>query len=435
MKDKPEKIVILSLDGMGTDDYRVIEDTEGFKYLKENGSFCENVRTVYPSLTYPIHASIVTGKLPRNHGIVNNTRVQPFRKNPDWFWFRKDIRGETIYDIAVKNRQEVASFLWPVTGRSRIKYNLPEIFPVKPHQTIVSQILRAGNLPFSLELDRKFGHLRRGITQPFLDDFVHESALYTFTEKNPYMTLVHYVDLDSQLHHSGFDSLEATEAVLRYGRRVNDWYSLLKEENLLEKTLFIVLSDHSHLPCHTVIRPNVFLKEMGLIRLLEDDIADYRAYFKSCDGSGYIYLDNPKDETLKKRLRDELTVLTAYEENGIAGFTDGETAGTLGADPSCAFMLEAMEGYYFDESPLGESMEKIPENPQERKNFLLSSHGYSPYKENYNPVYLMAGPGVRKNNEIPHMSVTDIGPTIAKLMGSSLWGTDGRIRYEMISHE
>ena len=88
-------------------------------------------------------------------------------------------------------KKSVASLLWPVTGRSSIKYNLPEIFPVKFHQTQVSQVLSAGTPRYCLELDSKFKHLRKGIEQPWLDEFVHASATYTFKKYQPYMTLVH----------------------------------------------------------------------------------------------------------------------------------------------------------------------------------------------------------------------------------------------------
>lgn len=430
----PKRIIILSLDGMGTDDYRSIEDLDGFRYLTENGSYCENVRSVYPSLTYPAHASIVSGKLPKNHGIVNNTKIQPHKVSPDWFWYRKDLKGETIYDIAKKQKRTVASFLWPVAGRSSIKWNLPEIFPVRPFQNMLAMIASAGNLTFSLELDKLFGKLRRGIQQPYLDDFTHESSLYSFLKYQPYMTLVHYVDLDWQRHHKGFASIEATEAILRYGKRVNDWVNLLKKEGILEESLLVVLSDHSHLPCHTVIRPNVYLKDLGLIKLIEDDIVDYRAYFKSCDGSGYIYLDNPKDEALKSRLRDELMVLSAYERNGIESFIEADKASTLGADPTCSFMLEAREGYYFSESPVGSFIESLPEEVDPQSEYLLSTHGYSPYKKDYDPVFFMAGPGVKKGYKVDRICLVDEGPTIARLMGSSLLGVDGRILYEMLDN-
>lgn len=423
-----EHIVVISLDALGTEDFNKLKETPGFQYLILNGTYCDQVVSVCPSLTYPAHCSIVTGKLPRNHGVINNTKIQPHRKVPEWYWYRKDIKGETIYDIAHKMKKTVASLLWPVTGRSSIKYNLPEIFPVKAHQTQFSQVLSAGSPRYCLELDSKFKHLRHGIQQPQLDHFVHESAKYTFRKYHPYMTLVHYVDLDAMRHKHGFDSPEANDAIRRHGQRIADWINFLKEEDKLDSTVFVVLGDHSHKPVKKVIRPNVFLRQLGLIKMLEDDILDWKAYFKSCDGSGYIYVDKRHPEVIEL-IRDNLTVLSAYEENGLLRYMDGPTAASRGADPNCTFMLCACEGYYFDESPLGEFIEDVDQNSA----LYRSVHGYEPHIPDYNTVFLMAGPGVNKAHQIQSMNLIDEGPTIAKLMGSSLWGVDGRIRYEFFS--
>lgn len=423
-----EHIIIISLDALGQDEFEKIRDTEGFRYILENGSHCTNVRSVYPSLTYPAHATIVTGKFPRNHGIINNTKIQPDRKKPDWYWFSKDIKGETLYDIAKKQNKTVASFFWPVTGRSGIKYNLPEIFPVKPYQSVISQVLYAGSPMFCLEMDRTFSHLRRGIEEPELDNFSHECAKYTFRKYDPYMTLIHYVDLDAMKHHHGIDSEEAEAGLKRYADKITDWVKFLKEMGKLESTLLVVLGDHSQLPVKKIIKPNVFLRKLGLIRMLEDEIIDYKAYFKSCDGSGYIYLKNRKNREVYDLVKDNLTVLSAYEENGIKNFIDSRFASMMGADPSCSFMLEAQRGYYFSEDPEGEYME----NGEDNESIHKAAHGYHPSYDDYKTIFTMTGPGVKKGVSIPKMCLIDEGPTIAKLMNSSLWGVDGRIRYEFI---
>ncbi|MFB0958460.1 MAG: ectonucleotide pyrophosphatase/phosphodiesterase [Clostridiaceae bacterium] len=423
-----EHIVVISLDAMGTADFNQLKDTPGFQYLLENGTYCDQVTSVCPSLTYPAHCSIVTGKMPRNHGIINNTKIQPDRDQPEWFWYRKDIHGETIWDIAHKQKKSVASLLWPVTGRSNIKYNLPEIIPVRAYQTQVSQVMAAGSPRYCLELDNKFKHLRKGIAQPWLDHFVHASAKYTFSKYQPYLTLVHYVDLDSMRHEHGLDSEEARQAILRHGERINDWINFLRESGKLETTVFIVLGDHYHRAVKKVIRPNVFLRKLGLIKMIENDILDWKAYFKSCDGSGYIYVDKRHPEVVEL-IRDNLTVLSAYEENGLLRFMDGSTASSRGADPNCTFMLCACDGYYFSESPIGEFIEDVENDPA----LYRSCHGYEPHLPDYHTVFLMSGPGIRCGHRIAAMNLIDEGPTIAKLMGSSLWGVDGRIRYDFFS--
>ncbi len=154
-----EHIVVISMDALGTRDFRKLKDTPGFRYLIEHGTYCDEVVSVCPSLTYPAHVSIATGKMPRNHGIINNTKIQPDYHQPEWYWYSKDIHGETIWDIARKMKKTVASLLWPVTGRSNIKYNLPE-YSVRDYQ---NRSLRSPwRYPsYCLELDRKFGTWQR----------------------------------------------------------------------------------------------------------------------------------------------------------------------------------------------------------------------------------------------------------------------------------
>ena len=86
------------------------------RFLKD-ASVCTNVESVYPSITYPAHTTIITGRMPNKHGIINNTKVQPGLASPDWYWQRKYIKGTTLYDEAIKSGMKVAALLWPVTAK------------------------------------------------------------------------------------------------------------------------------------------------------------------------------------------------------------------------------------------------------------------------------------------------------------------------------
>lgn len=69
--------------------------------LLDNGSLITNVESVYPTLTYPAHATIMTELYPKNHGIINNALNKFSDLNPDWYLYRKYIKGKTLYDLAV----------------------------------------------------------------------------------------------------------------------------------------------------------------------------------------------------------------------------------------------------------------------------------------------------------------------------------------------
>ena len=108
---KKRRMIILSLDAVGGRDLAYMETLPNFGPFFKRAAGCGEVVSVYPSLTYPAHVSIVTGRYPKNHGIVNNLQVQPEREPSDWFWQRKYVQGTTLYDEAVKNSCRVASLL------------------------------------------------------------------------------------------------------------------------------------------------------------------------------------------------------------------------------------------------------------------------------------------------------------------------------------
>ena len=122
-------LIILSFDGLSTKDLDYVATLPGFKRFLDEASGSKHVMSVYPSITYAAHASIITGCYPKRHGIVDNTKVEPQRyESPDWYWYQKDLQVPTLYDVAHQNNYQVAALLWPTTGRSKIAYNMPEIF-------------------------------------------------------------------------------------------------------------------------------------------------------------------------------------------------------------------------------------------------------------------------------------------------------------------
>ena len=75
------RMVIISLDAVGARDLAYLKTLPNFQKLHTQSGYCDHVESVYPSITYPAHTSIVTGKKPLHHGVVNNLRLQPGRKS------------------------------------------------------------------------------------------------------------------------------------------------------------------------------------------------------------------------------------------------------------------------------------------------------------------------------------------------------------------
>lgn len=433
MTDKPQHLIVISFDALSTHDFKVINSLPNFSKYIANSSYCKNVCTIYPSLTYPAHATIVTGKYPKNHGIVNNTLLQPNRNTPDWYWFRKYITSTTLYDEAITAGLKVAALLWPVTGRSRIQYNMPEIFPNRKWQNQILVSLFSGSPIYQMMLNYKYGHLRRGLQEPFLDDFVHKSALYTIKNYAPNLMLIHYTDLDSQRHLHGLHSKEAQEALVRHDTRLGEIISTLKEEGLYANSSIVVLGDHSALDEDTVVKPNVLLKDKGFITLgIKGQISDWTAICKSCDGSAYIYIKEDSSSNTLEVLHKLLTDLSEAPDSGIEAVYTRQLALEMGADPKCSFMLEAKKGYYFSDDTQGELLTKIiPTEIGTKDHSTAATHGYSPFKADYTTMFFISGTGIKKGIEIPTMNLVDEGPTMASLLDLNLGNVDGRVISEI----
>ncbi len=421
----PKRIVIISLDTMGNKDLPFMNSLPNFHKIMCKAAMCTQVVSVYPSITYPAHTSIITGRVPKNHGVINNTLFQPGRISPDWMWKRKYIRGTTLYDEAIRQGWRVASLLWPVTAKSRIQYNLPEIFANRPWQNQIIVSAMNGTLRYELELNRKFGNLRDGIRQPALDNFVHASALHTIDKYRPDMLLIHLTDVDTNRHIYGVRHPKAEEAIRRHDERLGDILEHLEKLGNIEDTTIVLLGDHYQKDTSVAVYLNHLLREKGLLMTKGKRIVQYQVIAKNCDGSCYLY-KNPDcmgNQEVGRKLKEILKMIAEEEQYGAARIYSSEEAGKMGADDTCAAMIEAREGYYYlDEfDVMSASVDHVKHGK------MKATHGYLPDQSDYRTFFMMMGCGVSEGARIERMHLWDEGATLARLLNLDLGQIDGKV--------
>ncbi|MCQ2519180.1 MAG: ectonucleotide pyrophosphatase/phosphodiesterase [Lachnospiraceae bacterium] len=424
-KSDKHRLIMISLDAVGKRDMEFMLSLPNFAKIVENGAFCDNVYSVYPSLTYPAHTAIMTGRVPDNSGIVSNTKLQPNRKTPDWFYKRKYIHGTTLPDEATKKGYKVCSLLWPVLGGAKISYNLPEVLVTRKYQNQVTACLANGTPKYLIELNSKFGHIRKGIEQPALDDFLMASAKYTIEKYDPDMMMIHLTDVDTNRHNHGADNEYIKEALLRHDKRLGELKEWLEKTRPMEDTTFIVLGDHCQIDAHTIVYPNKYLADKGFIDIKDGKITDYRLIAQCLDGSFYVRLNEKfrNDEEVLEQALDLLNEMKKADILGIEAVFTGEEAALMGADGSCLVMAEGKRGFYY----LNE-YDVLSEKVEDTKNHkMFAIHGCLPSKEENLTFFAAQGKGIKKGVRIPSMRLWDEGPTIAKLMGWNLGGVDGEI--------
>lgn len=421
-------IVVLSLDAVSSEDLTIMKTLKNFSRIISEGAVIENVETIYPSLTYPAHATIVTGKYPCNHKIINNQVFKAGDNYPNWNWFSSKIKGDTLFNLIEKENMTSCSLFWPVTaGASEITYNMPEIFPTKPWHNQVIMSLANGSRRYQYDINSRFGHLRKGTSEPELDNFTLEAAKHTISEYTPNAIFVHFIDVDSQRHDYGYNSQEAYQALIRHDKRLGEIIDALEDRGILDKTNLVVLGDHSAINVNKLVRLNKIFVDVGLI--IPDEMGrfkDYKAMAHSCDGSTYIYLKDSKDKSTKELVKRVLNEIQDYDENPIEFVLTSEEAKNLGADEKCLFMLEAKKGYYFVDETRGEFIEKVKKSDIGKiKNRYFGTHGYSPKKENYTTFFIAWGKDIKEGITLENGHLINHGPTIGKMLGLEFLECDG----------
>ncbi|MCI6017955.1 MAG: ectonucleotide pyrophosphatase/phosphodiesterase [Clostridiales bacterium] len=419
-----KRMLVISLDAVGGADYDYLKTLPNFSKFLEGACLCTDVQSVYPSITYPAHTTIITGRMPKNHGIINNTLVMPGALSPDWYWQRKYIRGTTLYDEAVKKGMKVAALLWPVTAKAKIQYNMPEIFANRPWSNQILTSMSNGSILYQAKMNSMFGHLRNGKSQPALDNFVHQALLYTLSHYKPDLTLVHWTDVDSTRHLYGVHGPEVTEALNRHDKRLGEMMALLKKMGIDEETNIVLLGDHYQKDVRRIIYLNHVLKEKGYLKTDGQKVRDWKAICKNCDGSAYIYLKKGFAH-LEKEIYQLFNDMKDDENSGIKAVYTRQEAADKGADPRCAVMLEAAEGCYFLDEWRCFSENVMVDEGQSKTGHMMAVHGYDPTDKGYGTIFMAKGPDFNKNVRIPTMHLADEGVTMAKILGLDLGKTDG----------
>ncbi len=279
-----KKVLLISFDAVGSRELDILCTLPNFSRLAGGGTLRSEIKTVFVSNTYPIHASIATGKLPCVHGIFSNTELTPENPSPRWNYDSRLIRVKTLWQAAHECGLKVAAVLWPVTGYAKeISWNVPESRAQAGENQILLN-LRAGSKWTQLKAYLRHRHLLNGINQPQLDRFTTAAALDILREKRPDLSMVHLTGYDAFCHAFGRDSAESFSALEELDHHLGRLMNAAGKD-----TTIIVFSDHAQLNIHSAVNPNRLLQEQGILTLSPDGaIHNAHAFFDNADGSAFF---------------------------------------------------------------------------------------------------------------------------------------------------
>lgn len=418
------RLVIISLDSVFAADSDYLLSLPNLGRLAADGVFCGSVQTIYPSLTYPIHASLITGCYPDRHGIMHNELFQPdtppnLRR---WYWEEHHIKTETLFSQAHKAGRECAAILWPTTGFSKnIRYNFPEVLAL-PGENQALKVIKYGSRGWMLRTELRYGRHRKGTSQPYLDDYAAFLAEKLIL-KHPVMILpdykkeqivdsrgrrkrhmpdvlaLHLVDCDAMRHRYGTFSNEAKESLDRLDARVGKLMAALSKRGLLADTVVAVVTDHGQADIRGSLPLDAWLianriparaQTLGFGAYLHLNHADYQPVLKALT-------DNMADLRISRvYTREELREMHAPEEILLA--------------------VEPEEGFVIvdDENQIKTG----------------ATHGFGPRHPGSKTLLWLYGPQFVPGLRLPACDLTDIAPTLAYAVGLHLPQAQGKVLEE-----
>lgn len=418
-------------------------DSPAFKTLLENGAWIETVQTIWPSITYPAHSSIISGQYPNKHGVFHNDHFTPNDPDTRWNWEASYFKGYSLFEAAKKKGLSTAAVFWPVTGRSPyIDHLIAEYWPQSPAETVLDahrsmgtseRVIREIMEPNAPDVS---GFLR---IHPDADQFVIDCACDMIRKYKPDILAVHPADIDAARHHNGVFAKPVRDAVSRAAKWTEQLLNAAKEAGTLEDTVVVVMSDHGQVDLERIISPNVVFAKKGLLTVNENgSFGDWTCYMRSTGTTAEVYVNGWERRTPEESARYEenckktRAALEALKEDPLfaidAILTTEEIDAKAHLNGPFSFFLIGKGNVAYSNTTAG-----ALEIPFDTRFFqtAYATHGTDP-DFGPQPTALMMGPGVKKGVHIPRKPIVDIAPTCAKLLGLELPDADGSAIEEIL---
>ncbi|RZS76424.1 alkaline phosphatase family protein [Pseudobacter ginsenosidimutans] len=396
-------VILISIDGMRPEFY--LSDsfpTPHLKQLMKQGAYAKQMRSVFPSYTYPSHAAMLTGALPARSGIHYNVK----RGLKQWNWMLSDIKVPTIWQAAKIRNIRTAAIQWPISVGDDITYNVPEIWDtLRAHDRItVARRYATTGLVEELELHAtgRLDAVNMSEHTSQLDVNAGKMAAYVFRKYTPGLLAVHFTGADYQQHENGRDDEKVKQALKTIDSTIGHILKTVEDCQLSSSTTILVVGDHGFSDTRVAIRPNSLLKNAGLAEKVK---------FQSANGASFLYGSDTFAIRKARELFDTLygrKCFTILEKDRLT---------TMGADPDAVFALSAhprcalLNG---DEEPVW-----FPTRG--------ATHGYDPQRPEMMTGFIAAGAGIRKGKVIEDLCVTDIAPLLAAILKLSFTAPDGKL--------
>jgi predicted AlkP superfamily pyrophosphatase or phosphodiesterase len=412
------KVVVISLDAFGAATLQEPDiPAPTLHELMEDGAYAKSMRPINPTVTWPNHTAIITGQDASRHHVLVNGLIEDQRTNQAphvemWVPKLQLVAVPTLYDVAHEAGLTTAEVDWvAITKAKTIDWSFAErpdpAAPIEKEmiadgKTTQEDLLGFGNHPGA-----------------WRDRIYTNAAVEILRKHHPDLLLLHLLSLDAIQHATGFGTEAAYNTVAFLDDRVAQVVDAVRENGDLDRTTFVIVSDHGQQTFHNDIHPNVLLRQAGL----QSPSAKTPTFAVAEGGFALIYQKNGTPESiaaLKKLFTGQPGIYSALTDEEAAAI-DWPKPGTTDQAPD--LLLYAMDDYSFSPVP---SDEFVTTGAQR------GAHGYPNSYPLMMAIFIASGNGIKDVGEIPPILNLDVAPTIARILNLQLPDAQGRALTEIL---
>lgn len=374
----PHLTILVSIDGFRAD-YLDRGDTPVMKALAEDGARAA-MRPSFPSVTFPNHYTLITGKRPDRNGIVANTMIDPSVSaekftmrslEPGWwsqakpFWVSVEQQGK-----------RAAAMFWPGSE--------VEIDGVRPSRWVKFDAAMSGEA----RVDQMLAWLDSADGPP-----IAFSTLY-------------FDIVDTEGHHYGPDSAEVRAAAASVDAALGRLVEGLKARGRFESTDIVIVADHGMAPLPAANR------------VVLDDLVDVSKIQLVTTGAVTAFTPKPGErQTVEQAfLSKPLPHMTCWKKSKIpARFHYGRNARV----PAIVCLSET--GWYVTTLAAKAKPGKWDDKDG-------GAHGFDPYDPTMRAVFVAHGPSFKRGVTLPDFDNVDVYPLLARITGVKPVKGDGSLK-------
>ena len=372
---RPDPMLLISIDGFRAD-YLQRGISPTLRMLADQGVRAEAMEPSFPSLTFPNHYTIVTGKYPDDSGIVDNSMVDPqlgrFRLSlrkavGDGRWWDE---AEPIWVTADRQGLRTATMFWP-GSEARIHGYRPDHW--RPYSKDMSYDARVDQILAWLDLP---------------------------PAQRPNFLSLYFEGVDTAGHYYGPDSTQTNDAIRQVDAALARLVAGLKQRSLYRQINLIVLADHGM----AYIAPDH--------RIYLDELIDTRHATVVSTGAIASLIPKPGHTAeLEAALLKPQPHMTCWKKSQIPARLH------YGHNPRVPpLVCSAQVGWLIVSSRTALQHGKKP---------LLGEHGFDNAAPQMRALFLAHGPAFREHSVVPEFPNVDVYPLMAHLLGIQPQPNDG----------